>query len=142
MRAVRHLILFGAGGIVYVGIETLWRGYSHWTMFIVGGLCFVLLGSINEYYSYDMSLVRQMLIGACIVTMVEFLSGCIVNIWLGWNIWDYSDMPFNILGQICLPYTVLWFLLSGPAIILDDYLRYWWFGEEKPRYIIWGKSYV
>lgn len=136
MRAVRPLVLFGVGGAIYIIMELLWRGYSHWTMFIVGGLCFVLIGLINEYYNYDMPLVKQMIIGACIVTAVEFISGCIVNLWLGWNVWDYSDMPFNILGQICLPYTALWFLLSGVAIILDDYLRYWWFGEEYPHYKI------
>lgn len=117
-------------------IELLWRGYSHWTMFIVGGLCFTMLGVINEVFTFEMSLIDQMAIGACIITLVEFLSGCIVNLWLGWNVWDYSDMPLNILGQICLPYVGLWFLLSGPAIILDDYLRYWWFDEEYPHYRI------
>lgn len=136
MRAVRLLVLFSVGGAIYIIMELLWRGYSHWSMFIVGGLCFVLIGLINEYYNYDMPLVKQMIIGACIVTAVEFISGCIVNLWLDWNVWDYSDMPFNILGQICLPYTALWFLLSGVAIILDDYLRYWWFGEEYPHYKI------
>lgn len=136
MRAVRPLVLFSVGGAIYIIMELLWRGYSHWSMFIVGGLCFVLIGLINEYYNYDMPLVKQMIIGACIVTAVEFISGCIVNLWLDWNVWDYSDMPFNILGQICLPYTALWFLLSGVAIILDDYLRYWWFGEEYPHYKI------
>lgn len=136
MRAVRPLTLFGVGGAVYIMMEIFWRGYSHWTMFIVGGLCFVLIGLINEFYTYEMPLARQMLIGACIVTVVEFISGCIINLWLGWNVWDYSDMPFNVLGQVCLPYMVLWFLLSGAAIILDDYLRYWWFDEEYPHYKI------
>lgn len=136
MRAVRPLVLFSVGGAVYIMMELLWRGYSHWTMFIVGGLCFVLIGLINELYTYEMSLAKQMLIGACIVTSVEFISGCIINLWLGWNVWDYSDMPFNVLGQVCLPYAVLWVLLSGAAIILDDYLRYWWFDEEYPHYKI------
>lgn len=136
MRAVRPLVLFCVGGAVYIMMELLWRGYSHWTMFIVGGLCFVLIGLINEFYTYEMPLVKQMLIGSCIVTSVEFISGCIINLWLGWNVWDYSDMPLNILGQVCLAYMVLWFLLSGAAIILDDYLRYWWFDEEYPHYRI------
>lgn len=129
-------MLFSVGGTIYIMIEMLWRGYSHWSMFIVGGLCFVLIGLINEYYSYDIPLIWQMMIGACIVTVVEFVNGCIINLWLGLNVWDYSDMPFNIWGQVCLPYMVLWSLLSGVAIILDDYLRYWWFGEEYPHYKI------
>lgn len=136
MREVKPLVLFSVGGTIYIMIEMLWRGYSHWSMFIVGGLCFVLIGLINEYYSYDIPLIWQMMIGACIVTAVEFVSGCIINLWLGLNVWDYSDMPFNIWGQVCLPYMVLWSLLSGVAIILDDYLRYWWFGEEYPHYKI------
>lgn len=136
MRVVRPLVLFMTGGLIYIMMELLWRGYSHWTMFIVGGLCFVLIGLINEFYTYDIPLVRQMLIGSCIVTAVEFISGCIINLWLGWDIWDYSDMLLNVLGQVCLPYMVLWFLLSGAAIVLDDYLRYWWFDEGKPHYTI------
>lgn len=136
MRVVRPFVLFMTGGLIYIMMELLWRGYSHWTMFIVGGLCFVLIGLINEFYTYDIPLVRQMLIGSCIVTAVEFMSGCIINLWLGWDIWDYSDMLLNVLGQVCLPYMVLWFLLSGAAIVLDDYLRYWWFDEEKPHYTI------
>lgn len=136
MREVKPLVLFSVGGAIYIMIEMLWRGYSHWSMFIVGGLCFVLIGLINEYFSYDIPLIWQMMIGACIVTAVEFVSGCIINLWLGLNVWDYSDMPFNIWGQVCLPYMVLWSLLSGVAIILDDYLRYWWFGEEYPHYKI------
>lgn len=134
MREVKPLVLFSVGGAIYIMIEMLWRGYSHWSMLIVGGLCFVMIGLINEYYSYDIPLIWQMMIGACIVTAVEFVSGCIINLWLGLNVWDYSDMPFNIWGQVCLPYMVLWSLLSGVAIILDDYLRYWWFGEEYPHY--------
>ena len=43
-------------------------------------------------------------------------------------------MPFNLLGQICLPFAVAWLALAAVAIVLDDYLRYWLFGEEKPRY--------
>ncbi len=136
MREVKPLVLFSVGGAIYIMIEMLWRGYSHWSMLIVGGLCFVMIGLINEYYSYDIPLIWQMMIGACIVTAVEFVSGCIINLWLGLNVWDYSDMPFNIWGQVCLPYMVLWSLLSGVAIILDDYLRYWWFGEEYPHYKI------
>ncbi len=136
MRVARPLGLFSVGGAIYIMMELLWRGYSHWTMFIVGGMCFVLVGLLNELLTFEMSLVYQMAIGACIITQVEFISGCIINLWLGWNVWDYSDMPFNVYGQICLPYMVLWFLLSGAAIILDDYLRYWWFGEERPNYKI------
>ena len=134
IRTVRPLILFGIGGLLYYVIEILWRGYSHWTMFLLGGFCFVLIGLINEIFTFQIPLVKQMLISTVIITVAEFVSGCIVNLWLGWGIWDYSELPLNVMGQICLLYSVLWFFLSALAIILDDWLRHWLFGEEKPIY--------
>lgn len=134
MRALRPLVLIGIGGLLYVLIEILFRGHSHWTMFLVGGLCFWLIGLINEIIPWEMLLWKQCVLGAAIVTVVEFISGCIINIWFGWDIWDYSDMPFNLLGQICLPFSIAWIGLSAVAIVIDDYLRYWLFGEEKPHY--------
>ena len=122
--------------MLYIVIEILWRGYSHWTMFLVGGICFILIGLINEIFTFEMPLVEQMAISSIAVTTVEFASGCVINLLLGWKVWDYSDLPFNILGQICLLYTALWFAVSAAGIILDDYLRYFLFGEEKPHYRI------
>lgn len=131
---LKYSFLFSFGGIVYLLIELLWRGYSHWSMFILGGLCFVLLGLINEKYTWDVPLPIQMLVGAFIITLMEFIAGCILNLWLGLDVWNYYDMPFNIMGQICLPYMILWFLLSPVCIITDDYIRYLFFDEEKPKY--------
>lgn len=134
-RQRRKYIALGiTGGLLYVLIETVWRGYSHWTMFALGGLCFLALGLINEVLSWDTPLWKQVLIGACLITGLEFLTGCIVNLWLGWNVWDYSAMPGNILGQICPQYFLLWLPVSLAGIILDDWLRYRWWGEERPRY--------
>lgn len=133
-KILKFISLFLIGGIIYFLLETLWRGYSHWTMFILGGFCFVAVGAINEYYDWDMPFWEQCLIGAAIITGLEFITGLIVNKALGWAVWNYSNLPFNIMGQICLPYSLLWFVLSGVAIIIDDYLRYWLFGEEKPHY--------
>ena len=133
-QILKNMILCCVGGALYIVIELLWRGYSHWTMFILGGICFFYIGLINEEFTWDMPLVKQMFIGAIVITMWEFLFGMIVNGVYNLNVWDYSNMPFNILGQICLPYCILWFFISLPAIVLDDYLRYRLFGEEKPHY--------
>ena len=122
------------GGIIYYLLECLWRGYSHWTMFILGGICFIALGLINEILSWDTPLVIQMLIGGTIITILEFITGCIVNLWLGWNVWDYSDLPYNLLGQISLFSSIGWIGLSLVGIVLDDYIRWKWFDEEKPKY--------
>ena len=131
---IKYLILGIIGGFTYVIIEMLYRGHSHWSMFIVSAVAFISIGLINEFISWDMKLWKQMLIGSGIVTVLEFISGYILNIKLGWIIWDYSNVPFNIMGQICLPFSIAWLFISLIAIVTDDYLRYWLFNEEKPHY--------
>lgn len=135
MRFLKHLILFVIGGVAYVCIELLARGFSHWTMFVVGGLCFFLVGAINEV-TPKMALIKQMAISCVIITAIEFLSGCILNIGLGLDIWDYSDEFGNLFGQICLKHSCYWFLLSLVGIVLDDYIRYRLFQEPKPKYTL------
>lgn len=135
-QILKLCILALIGGITYVLIELAWRGYSHISMFILGALCFVLLGGINEFLPWELGFIWQMLIGAGIVTILELIVGIVVNVWLGLEVWDYSNLPFNFMGQICLPFSFAWTLLSGVAIVVDDYLRYWLFGEEKPHYKI------
>ena len=134
---LKELFLAAAGGLLYIILELVWRGHSHWTMFALGGLCFALIGLINELIPWCMPLWKQALIGAAIITGLEFLTGCIVNLGLGWHVWDYSGMPLNLLGQICILYILLWIPVSIIAIILDDWLRYWMFDEDRPRYCLW-----
>ena len=120
-----EVFLFFFGGCLYTWFELLWRGHTHWTMFLVGGLCFVVIGLLNEYhYTWNMPLLWQSLISAVIITVFEFFTGCIVNLWLGWEIWDYSQLPFNLFGQVCLYYFFLWIPLSTLGIVLDDWIRY------------------
>lgn len=132
----KYLALTSVGGLLYVVLELVWRGRSHWTMFLLGGICFVALGLINEILPWSMVLWKQILIGMATITVLEFLTGCAVNLWLGWNVWNYNGLPGNILGQICPQYCLLWLPVSLAGIILDDWLRYWWWGEERPRYRI------
>lgn len=121
-----ELLLFLIGGRLYTWIELLWRGHTHWTMFILGGLCFVIMGLLNEHiFPWELSLFWQSMISAVIITAFEFVTGCVVNLWLGWNVWDYSDVPLNLLGQICLPFLFVWILLSIVGIVMDDWIRYW-----------------
>ena len=127
-------ILFIIGAFTYMGIEIAFRGFTHWTMGIVGGLCFILIGGLNEFYGWDMPFWKQCLIGAAIVTGLELAAGLLLNKVLGLGIWDYSAIPFNFMGQICLPFSVAWCFLSGVAVVVDDWLRYFLFHEEKPHY--------
>jgi uncharacterized membrane protein len=132
-KLIKPFILFYIGGAIYYLLEIIWRGYSHSSMFIVGGLCFVLIGLINET-KIEIGLVYQAILSSIIITTIEFVSGIILNVFLKLNIWDYSDRLFNVAGQIYLLYSLLWILLSVIAIVLDDYIRYWLFSEEKPTY--------
>ena len=110
------------GGITYMGIETIWRGHSHWTMGVLGGLCFVLIGMLDEVQDHP-PLWLQMVQGAVLVTALELITGLIVNRWLGWGVWDYSDVPFNLWGQVCPQFMVAWFFLSAAAVWMENALH-------------------
>lgn len=134
--ALKHAALALCGGCIYFAIELLWRGHSHWTMAVLGAICFVLIGGINEFFPWSMPLALQGVIGAAAVTVLEFIAGVTLNLWLGLGIWDYSNLPLNVLGQICLPFSILWIPLAMVAVVLDDWLRYRWFGEDRPTYTL------
>jgi uncharacterized membrane protein len=109
-----NILVFIIGGALYNVIEILWRGYTHWTMFIVGGACFSLIGRIHTICKKGL-LIRCTLC-AGVITLIEYISGCLFNLRLKMNVWDYSGMILNIKGQVCLLYSVLWGLLSIAAI--------------------------
>lgn len=120
-----------AGGAAYVLLELLWRGRSHASMFLCGGLCTALIGLLNEY-APTLALSAQMLLGACIITGMELVFGLLFN--RDFHVWDYRRMPHNFRGQICPQYFCCWLLVSLPAIVLDDGVRYLAFAEPLPHY--------
>lgn len=125
----RVLTIWAALGAVYVALETLCRGYSHPSMLVVGGLCGVLVGAINQIPRfYRAPVIVQSVIGAVIVLVVEFVSGCVLNLWLGLGVWDYSNQPGNVLGQICPAFGLLWFFIMPLAI----------WAEDTARWLIWA----
>lgn len=85
---IKLFMLFLWGGVSYLLVELLWRGRTHWTMFIVGGLCFILIGALNDEFTFEMSLIRQMAISAVMITIIEYLAGLLIN--PDHLIWDYS----------------------------------------------------
>ncbi len=136
----KYFTLFFIGGTLYLLIELISRrGDTHWTMGIVGGICFVLIGMLNEFLPKS-PFWLQALFGGVIVTIVELISGILINLVFQLDVWDYSNEAYQILGQVCLPFSMLWCILSGFAIILDGYLRYWLFGEDKPHYHFFRKN--
>ncbi len=119
---VEGLFVFLCGGVLYYGIEVLWRGYSHPLMAVCGSICFLLLYRLNKH-CLSLPFLFRVLMGALIITGVELIAGCILNLYLGLNIWDYSALPYQLWGQICLPYSLLWFLLCIPAAWLCKFIR-------------------
>ena len=113
MIVLEFLIVFLLGGSTYGAIEVLWRGHTHWSMILTGGICFGCIYLIASR-SRD-SRLHQYILCAAVVTTVEFLVGAVVNLKLGLDVWDYSDRRWNLMGQICARYTLYWLILSVPA---------------------------
>lgn len=133
MRMWKYAVLFYLGGMSYVLLELIWRGWSHGSMFVVGGVCFLLIGSIDRVFP-EMPLLMQGVLGACLVTAMELVSGLFLNRFLGLGVWDYSSLPYNFLGQVCMAYFFLWIVVSWVAVVLEDALRIGLFGEAKVSY--------
>ncbi len=116
-RLAEYALIFSAGALGYSFIELLWRGRTHWTMVLTGGLCLTVIYFINANFSHR-KLWERCVLGAIAVSIIEFNVGCIINIMLGWNVWDYSNIQYNILGQVCPLYSFFWFLLNIPVALL------------------------
>lgn len=118
MKIWKKSVLFYLGGSAYMGLELLWRGRSHGSMFLAGGLCFLLIGHLNRVEP-KLPLLPRAVVGAGIVTMVELGTGLIAN--RSFTVWDYRDQPGNFLGQICPLFSLLWVPVSLLAIGLYGY---------------------
>ena len=121
-KSAEYILIFSLGAILYNLIEVLFRGYTHWSMSIAGGIAVLILYVVDIKLPSKSILLRG-LIGCLTITGIEFIAGCIVNIWLKLNVWDYSDLLLNFLGQICLPFSSIWFLISFPAILVCRFIR-------------------
>ena len=132
MKLWKNAVLFYIGGMVYVLLELLWRRWSHGSMFLVGGCCFLLIGMLSQMQP-EMPGAMQAVLGACMVTAVELVSGLIINRVLDLGVWDYSGLPYNLWGQVCMSYFFLWILVSFLALELHRLLRKGLFGEPLPR---------
>ncbi len=118
VKHINFLIIFLLGAFSYGGIELLYRGYTHPTMMLAGGLSLLILAYLSSKISIPF--IFRCLIGGAIITAIEFLIGFTFNILLDFKIWDYSNVPFNFLGQICLSFSLAWILLSAVGIKLSE----------------------
>ena len=117
MRILKHCILFYMGGSAYMTLEFLWRGRSHGSMFLLGGLCFLLIGKLAVLLK-RVPLALQLLFSSAMITGLELAAGLLVN--RDFSVWDYRAVRFNYLGQICLPFSLLWIPVSLFAMQLYD----------------------
>lgn len=115
-RLQKTLLEAAVGGTAYCLLELAYRGRTHPSMFAAGGLCFAAIGAVNRRLPARTCLAKRCLMGCGIITTVEFVTGCVVNLLLKLRVWDYSKQPFNVLGQICLPFCTVWFLLTIPIV--------------------------
>lgn len=116
------MVVFLIGGVTYAMIEIMWRGNTHWTMVLLGGLCFLTLYKLFGYMS-NYSLLEKCVLGAIVITTLEFVVGCIVNLVFHMNVWNYSRMPLNLSGQICILYSTLWGFLCIPINFIADKIK-------------------
>lgn len=111
MRFWKQLLLFYLGGMGYAALELLWRGRTHGSMFVLGGVCFLALGKLGR-----LRLPRPLLavLGSGLITAGELITGLLVN--GSYLVWDYRRMPMNFRGQICLRFSLLWIPVSALAM--------------------------
>ena len=117
---MEFLTVYLMGAVLYGGIELLFRGWTHWTMLLLGGLCFTVMYLLS---AAPLPFWAKLLLSALCITVLEFCAGYLVNITLGWQVWDYSANAMNVMGQICPLYTLIWLLLSVPGLLLCSFMR-------------------
>ena len=120
MKFLRKAALFCLGGMAYVGLELLWRGRSHYSMFLAGGASLLLIGQLNHTQP-RLALPLRALTGAGIITMVELAAGLLFN--RDYAVWDYRSLPGNWLGQICPRFFLLWVVLAALVLLIYDPLE-------------------
>lgn len=136
MKKISEYLFLGCvGGWIYYSLEVIFRGFSHWTMFVLGGICMMFFTYQGRAVQWRDNFFRQVIRCSIFVTAMEFTTGIIVNKWLALHVWDYSQMPFQLFGQICLPFMILFSALCAIGIFLSANLLYLLYGEEKPHFV-------
>lgn len=120
-----YLLLFALGGLAYLLLEYVWRGRSHWSMGVVGGAAFLLLYAVFTRMGSGL-LPLKCVVGALLITAVEFVGGAVINVGLKLHVWDYSARRYHLYGQVCLLYSVLWCFLSLPVALLVEAISSIW----------------
>ncbi len=113
-----YIFMFSLGAVIYPCFEILYRGYTHFTMVILGGISAVFIHRINRSLT-DAAIPIKALLCAFAITALEFVFGVIFNVFLKMKIWDYSSMAIHVLGQISPVFSFIWFVLSLVGIYIS-----------------------
>lgn len=144
---VLSLLLWTWGGTFYFFCEVVYKTLTHhperisWTMLVLALILCIPLERCGAELVWEMPIWLQSICCTLVITATEFVAGLILNVWLGLGVWDYSDLPFNLMGQICLEFSAIWLVLSVFGIIIFDWMRYVVQGGEKPHYHIGINKY-
>ena len=114
-------IVFLIGAVIYGLIEIVWRGFTHWSMILTGGVCFMIFYKLTILNNY--TIIQKCLLASLIITSFEFTVGGFVNLAWGMNVWDYTNQPFNLMGQICPLFSIIWFFMGIPMSIGTEIIR-------------------
>ena len=139
---VLSMLLWVFGGTLYFLLEVIFKSVTghperiSWTMLVVAILLTIPVERAGEQLPWEVPLWLQALCCAALVTTVELAAGCVINLWLGWDVWDYTAMPGNLWGQICPQYSAIWWVLCLVFIPMFDWLRWAVEGGVRPRYTI------
>ncbi len=117
------------GGIAYGSLEMFWRGHTHWSMILTGGLCCCLMHLISTRMKDPVW--KKWIMCAAVVTAAEFVVGCVVNLSMGWEVWDYSNRAMNLMGQICPLFSFFWLALSIPFVYVSGLLKKYVFVKQR-----------
>lgn len=135
------VFMFIFGFMAYITIECLFRGYSFPAMGLCGGIVFVLLDKINDKISWDIDILVQGMMGSVLITFLEFIIGEMSLRGLIQPMWNYTNLPLNHKGIICLPFSLIWIVLSVVAIVVADWLNYYIFNDDViPYYNLFGRT--
>ena len=133
-RIIEYFSLWGMGGSIYYCFELIFRGYSHISMFILGGISMMFITFQGQASNWREPLWKQVVRCSIFVTAGEFITGIIVNKWMKLKVWDYSDQPFQLFGQICLPFAIIFSGLCTLGIVISGYFLHIFFREEIPKF--------
>lgn len=117
----RALSVFAVGGMLYCASELLYRRRTHPSMFAAGGLALLTADRVRRVRCRGgagrarLALHGRVHVHRAVHRPARQPQGRT-------RVWDYSRMPLNYKGQICLPFTLLWAALSGPAMGVCTFL--------------------